>query len=197
MRTQPCEASWPIEEYSLGSMPWMPAPPSKDMKRAFSGSPRARRDDGPGERARPRFLGHVPRRVDLLPFDVVQAGGRFQPFHADGDFVGAGQFQVVVEAQPEGRAVDDDVGRVLARQLGRRDLRLDDVRRHGHRARRVRWPRARARCDRPAGRCRRSCRSRRRPRVSPPAPAATVASRGARLTLARTFAVRPRTAECE
>ena len=38
MRTQPCDASWPIEEYSLGSIPWMPAPPSKDMKRAFSGS---------------------------------------------------------------------------------------------------------------------------------------------------------------
>src|SRR6202011_3117582 len=38
MRTQPCDALWPIVPYSLGSMPCMPAPPSKDMKRALSGS---------------------------------------------------------------------------------------------------------------------------------------------------------------
>src|SRR5436309_2326868 len=39
MRTQPCEASWPIDEYSLGSIPWMPTPPSNDVTRALSGPP--------------------------------------------------------------------------------------------------------------------------------------------------------------
>ena len=42
MRTQPCDASWPIEPYSLGSMPWMPAPPLKAIQRALIGS------SGPG-----------------------------------------------------------------------------------------------------------------------------------------------------
>ena len=42
MRTQPCDASWPIEPYSLGSMPWMPAPPLNAIQRALIGS------SGPG-----------------------------------------------------------------------------------------------------------------------------------------------------
>ena len=42
MRTQPCEALWPIVPYSLGSIPWMPAPPLNASQRALSGS------SGPG-----------------------------------------------------------------------------------------------------------------------------------------------------
>ena len=130
MRTQPCEASWPIEQYSLGSIPWMPGAAFDRHEARLQRVAGAGRDDRPRERARPRFFRHVPRRVDLLPFDVVQAGRRFEPFHADGDFIRFREFQVFVEAQFEVAAVDDDVGRILARQLRRRHRRLDDVRRH-------------------------------------------------------------------
>src|SRR5919202_493010 len=37
MRTQPWEAAWPIVPYSLGSMPWMPAPSKMPSQRALSG----------------------------------------------------------------------------------------------------------------------------------------------------------------
>ena len=37
MRTQPCDAAWPIEPYSLGSTPWIPAPSKIPSQRALSG----------------------------------------------------------------------------------------------------------------------------------------------------------------
>ena len=42
MRTQPCDALCPMEPYSLGSIPWIPAPPLKAIQRALMGS------SGPG-----------------------------------------------------------------------------------------------------------------------------------------------------
>src|SRR5206468_342036 len=38
IRTQPWDAVCPIDPYSLGSIPWIPAPPAKPIQRAFIGS---------------------------------------------------------------------------------------------------------------------------------------------------------------
>ena len=62
----------------------------------------------------------------------MQAGGGFQPFHPDRDFVGFREFQVGVEAQSERAPVDHDVGRVPRRQLRGRHGRLYAVNGHDH-----------------------------------------------------------------
>src|SRR5437763_6885779 len=93
-----------------------------------------RRNDRPGERARPGFVWHMPGWVDFLPFDLVKPGGGFEPFHAHRDFVGVREFEVVIEAQPEIAAVDDDVGRLVRREFSRADRRLEALHRDGHAA---------------------------------------------------------------
>src|SRR3954454_4283591 len=64
MRTQPCEALWPIEPYSDGSMPWMPAPSMIPSQRALSGLAAV-----PPGTTLPRSAG-----ATQLEFGIVQAG---------------------------------------------------------------------------------------------------------------------------
>ena len=98
---------------------------------------RAAGDRLPGQRARPRRVGHVPGRVDLLVVDRVQAGRRVQSRHADRDRVALGDLQVLEQPQREVRAVDRDDRPVHARDARRVDLRRDRLGRLAQVARRA------------------------------------------------------------
>src|SRR6201996_246521 len=86
-----------------------------------------------GEVPRPVGLRHMPGRVFFHRLDRVQPFRRFQPFLADRDGVGAGEFEVLPETKGEVRAVEGEVGREARRDFLGGDLRggLVDVGAHG------------------------------------------------------------------
>src|SRR5919197_2821150 len=84
---------------------------------------RARRDGAARERARPRLLWDVPRRIDDLALDLVAAGARLESDPADRDGIGLAQPQVVIEAQLLARSVDADDPPIAMGELAQRDAR--------------------------------------------------------------------------
>src|SRR4051812_22826744 len=85
---------------------------------------RAAGDDLARERARPRAVRHAPCRVHGLVLDVVEPGRRLEADLADGDRVGLGRLELLVQRELERAAVDDDRRPEPLLEVGFSDPRL-------------------------------------------------------------------------
>src|SRR5215211_1620509 len=87
----------------------------------------ARRDDRPGEVARPGLLRDVPSGIDRLRPDLIETGGCLEPDPPDGDAVGLDELLLDEIAQLLPAAADRDEEAEALLQLARRYLWTQDA----------------------------------------------------------------------